>query len=169
MKTSAVLMNFSVDKENKKIRVERDFEAPLGIVWAAWTESHLLDQWWAPKPWQAKTKKMDFTEGGYWLYAMIGPDGSKMWSKADYKSIIPLRTFSGKDSFCDEEGNIDDKFPTSFWTVDFLEKTGSTKLYIEITFNEFADLEKYIEMGFKEGFTAALENLDILLESAERK
>jgi uncharacterized protein YndB with AHSA1/START domain len=165
MKTSALLMNFSVDKENKKIRVERDFEAPLARVWAAWTESHWLDQWWAPKPWQAKTKKMDFSEGGYWLYAMIGPDGTKMWSRADYKSIIPLRTFSGQDAFCDEEGNIDDKFPTSYWTVDFIEKQSSTKLYIEILFNELADMEKYVEMGFKEGFTAGLENLDNLLEN----
>lgn len=165
MKTSALLMNFSVDKENKKIRVERDFEAPLARVWAAWTESHWLDQWWAPKPWQAKTKKMDFSEGGYWLYVMIGPDGTKMWSRADYKSIIPLKTFSGQDAFCDEEGNIDDKFPTSYWTVDFIEKQSSTKIYIEILFNELADMEKYVEMGFKEGFTAGLENLDNLLEN----
>jgi uncharacterized protein YndB with AHSA1/START domain len=163
MKTSALLMNFSVDKENKKIRVEREFDAPLARVWAAWTESQLLDQWWAPKPWQAQTKKMDFSVGGYWLYAMIGPDGTKMWSRADYTSIIPLRTFSGQDAFCDEDGNIDDKFPTSEWTVDFIEKKGSTKLYIEILFKDVADLEKYTEMGFKEGFTAALENLDRLL------
>jgi uncharacterized protein YndB with AHSA1/START domain len=96
MKASALTLNFSVDKERKKIRVERDFDAPLDKVWAAWTESRILDQWWAPAPWQAKTKKMDFSEGGYWLYAMIGPDGTKIWSRADYKSIIPLRTFSGR-------------------------------------------------------------------------
>lgn len=162
MKTSALLMNFSVDKENKRIKVERDFEASLSRVWAAWTESRWLDQWWAPKPWQAQTKRMDFSEGGYWLYAMVGTDGTKIWSRADYQSIIPLRTFSGRDSFCDEEGNVDDKFPTSFWTVDFIEKKGSTKTYVEITFNELADLEKYVEMGFKDGFTAALENLDNL-------
>lgn len=168
MKASALVMNFSVDKENKKIRVERDFDAPLDKVWPAWTESRLLDQWWAPKPWQAKTKKMDFSEGGYWLYAMIGPDGTTMWSRADYKSIIPLRTFSGRDAFCDEEGNIDEKFPTSFWTVDFIEKETYTRVYIEINFNEFADLEKYLEMGFKEGFTAGMENLDNLLASQSK-
>jgi uncharacterized protein YndB with AHSA1/START domain len=111
---------------------------------------------------------MDFSEGGYWLYAMIGPDGTKMWSRADFKSIFPLRTFSCEDAFCDEEGNIDDKLPAAYWTVDFIEKTNSTKTYIEITFNEPADLEKYIEMGFKEGFTAGLENLDKLF-AGEKK
>jgi hypothetical protein len=49
--------------------------------------------------------------------------------------------------------------------VDFIEKVASIRLYIEIKFNELTDLEKYIEMGFKEGFTAGLENLDKLLAS----
>jgi uncharacterized protein YndB with AHSA1/START domain len=167
MKTSALILSFSVDRENKKIKVVREFGAPVSKVWAAWTESHILDQWWAPKPWQARTRTLDFREGGYWLYAMVGPDGTKIWCRADYKSIIPLKKFSGRDAFCNEDGKIDDKFPVAFWTVEFSEKPASTLLDIEIAFNELSDLEKYIEMGFKEGFTAALENLDALFNSYE--
>ena len=33
-----VLVDFSVDKENKKINVERTFAAPLEKVWAAFTK-----------------------------------------------------------------------------------------------------------------------------------
>src|SRR5687768_8096768 len=101
---SNVLINFTIDKENKKIKVEREFDAPVARVWAAWTEQELLDQWWAPKPWKARTKTMDFREGGYWLYAMVGPEGEEHWARADYKSISPLRSFSAADSFCDENG-----------------------------------------------------------------
>ena len=63
MKTSLV-MNFSVDKENNRVNVVREFSAPVGKVWAAWTQQELLDQWWAPRPWKARTKSMDFREGG---------------------------------------------------------------------------------------------------------
>ena len=38
MKNSLV-MRFSLDKENKKIKVEREFAAPLEKVWAAWTKA----------------------------------------------------------------------------------------------------------------------------------
>ena len=76
MKTSLV-MNFSVDKENNRVNVEREFAAPVGKVWAAWTQQELLDQWWAPRPWKARTKSMDFREGGTWLYAMVGPRGRR--------------------------------------------------------------------------------------------
>jgi uncharacterized protein YndB with AHSA1/START domain len=157
-------MNFIVDKENKKIKVKREFSASVTKVWAAWTESHLLDKWWAPKPWQTKTKTMDFKEGGYWLYAMVGTDGSTHWCRADYKSIEPLKSFSGLDAFCDENGDINESFPRSLWLNEFIGSSDSTIVNIEVTYNELSDLEKIIEMGFKEGFTMALENLEELLK-----
>ena len=160
-----LFMNFSIDRENKKINVKREFSAPISKVWAAWTESRLLDQWWAPKPWKAKTKTMNFKEGGYWLYVMEGPDGTKHWSRADYKEITPLKSFLGRDAFCDEKGTIDPSFPRSLWRVEFNEKSNSTVVSIETKFGELSDLEKMLEMGFKEGFTAALVNLDELLNS----
>ena len=56
MRTS-LLFDFSVDKEDKKIIVKREFHAPLKNVWAAWTEAELLDQWWAPDPLESQNKK----------------------------------------------------------------------------------------------------------------
>lgn len=163
---SSLLMNFSVDKERKQINVEREFAAPVEKVWAAWTESHLLDRWWAPKPWKARTKQMDFTEGGYWLYAMVGPNGEEHWAREDFKTIKPLKSFSAQDAFYDENGNINTSFPISYWTNKFNGSLNSTVVSIEIKYDELADLEKMIEMGFKEGFTAGLENLDDLLNSS---
>lgn len=157
-------MDFSVDKENKKISIQREFAAPLSKVWAAYTESELLDQWWAPKPWQSETKYMDFRVGGYWIFAMVGPDGNKEWARTDYKSIVPLKSFSVQDAFCDENGTINHSLPMAFWTNEFSETTDATLVSIEIKFDNIADLEKYIEMGFKEGLTAGMENLDELLD-----
>ena len=162
---SSLLMDFSVDKENKKIKVKREFAAPLSKVWAAWTEKEILDQWWAPKPWKSETKTMDFKEGGSRVYAMVGPEGEKHWAKADFKSIKPLKSFSGLDAFCDENGKTDTTLPSSLWEVEFSEASNSTMVSIEIKYDRLEDLEKYIEMGFKEGFTAALENLDEILQS----
>lgn len=158
-------MNFSVDKENKKIRVEREFAADLDRVWAAWTKSELLDQWWAPKPCKAVTKSMDFSDGGTWLYAMILPDGTEHWCRVDYSNIKESESFSNLNGFCDEDGNINTDFERSFWTNTFKQQSGSTIVNIEIAYKELVDLEKILEMGFKEGFTAGLENLDTLLNS----
>jgi len=158
-----VLVNFYVDKENKKISVERTFKAPLEKVWAAFTQKEILDQWWAPKPWRTQTKSLNFTVGGYWLYAMKGPEGETHWCRADYKSINDLKSFSVEDAFCDENGTINHGLPTSVWTNEFNEEDGDTVVSVEMVFGNIDDLEKLLEMGFREGFASAMENLDALL------
>ncbi len=151
------------DAANKKLFIVREFDAPLDQVWKAWTESNLLDNWWAPKPWKARTKTMNFTEGGFWLYCMEGPNGEKQWSRADYKTIVPNKSYTAVDCFCDENGNMSNDFPQMSWKNEFSEANGVTKVSIEITFDSEESLNKVVEMGFKEGFTAAHRNLDELL------
>jgi uncharacterized protein YndB with AHSA1/START domain len=154
---------YTKDLATKRIKVVRQFDAPVERVWKAWTESKLLDQWWAPKPWKANTKSMDFREGGSWFYYMEGPDGSRHYCRADYESVTPNKVFVGKDAFCDESGNIIPGMPRMHWKVQFSKVTDGTRVDIELTFGSEAELEKIIEMGFKEGFAAAHNNLDELL------
>jgi len=155
----------SKDLKNKKILVTRIFEAPLDIVWSAWTESKLLDLWWAPKPWKAKTKKMDFREGGQWLYAMIGPDGTAMWAKIDFTAITKHKSFEAIDSFCDEKGNKNPDFPSTVWKNVFTVTDSGTKVEVEMTFSSEAAMQKILEMGFEAGFTMAHDNLDEYLNA----
>ncbi len=152
------------DLKNKQLKITREFDAPVKEVWNAWTQSDLLDQWWAPKPWKAKTKSMDFREGGFWMYAMVGPDGAEQWCRVDYDKIIPSKSFDGTDAFCDDKGNINHEFPVMHWKCVFNESATGTRVQIDITFKEEADIATIVEMGFEEGFTAALTNLDELLE-----
>jgi uncharacterized protein YndB with AHSA1/START domain len=154
---------YTKDAANKKIRVVREFDAPVEQVWKAWTESELLDQWWAPKPWKANTQSMDFREDGTWLYYMEGPDGSRHYCRADYETIVANKSYTGLDAFCDENGKINTEFPRMHWEVVFNKSANGTKVEVEITFDSEADMEKIIEMGFKEGFAAAHTNLDELL------
>jgi uncharacterized protein YndB with AHSA1/START domain len=157
------LFNFAIDKEQKKVIVEKEFNAPLDVVWAAWTQPEILDQWWAPKPWKAKTKSMNFVPSGQRLYAMLGPEGEEHWALKDFVSITPKTNFRFLDAFCDSEGKTNEEMPRSDWSVDFSESNGSTIVRVDITHERAADLEQLLEMGFKEGFTTALKGLDEIL------
>lgn len=157
--------DFTVNKENNTIQVDREFNAKLPIVWQAWTDPKILDQWWAPKPWKAETKTMDFREGGYWFYAMLGPQGERHWCKADYHKIEHEKSFRAKDGFTDEDGVINTDFPQNYWDTKFSAQGNRSMVRITLTFDKLEDLEKTIEMGFEEGFTAGLQNLDDYLEN----
>ncbi len=146
-----------------KLVVTRTFNAPKDKVWRAWTESQLLDQWWAPKPWKAETKTMEFTEGGHWLYAMVGPEGDRQWCRVDYKTISAEDNFTATDAFCDENGVPSGDFPSMDWHNTYTSNNNATDVKVEITFDSEESLNKIVEMGFKEGFTMGLGNLDELL------
>lgn len=162
MKTD-LLMNFAVDKENKSVNVKREFNASLSHVWSAWTEAAILDLWWAPAPMKSKTIIMEFKEGGKRLYAMVAPDGTERWSYFEYSSISPKTNFKHSATFCDADGNPNSEFGSSYWDITFSEQDDLTLVDINIKRDSFEELQKIIEMGFKEGFTSAMEGLDKIL------
>ena len=163
--SSNLKFDFAVNKEDNTVNVKREFAANLELVWEAWTNPEILDQWWAPKPYRTETKSMDFREGGMWLYAMISPQDEKHWCKNDYHKIEHQKNFSGLDAFCDENGTVNTNLPRTLWTNTFVENAGTTMVNIVTKYKDLADLEKIIGMGFKEGFTLALENLDQYIEA----
>ena len=164
---SHLLFDFIVDKENNTIHMTREFQADLQLVWAAWTTATLLDQWWGPKPWRAETKSMDFREGGYWLYAMVGPEGEKHWGKCTYISIEKEKSFTQNDNFCDENAVENPAFAPNIWKIKFDRKENKVEVDVLISFETLADLEAVISMGFKEGMTTDFSQLDELLKAAK--
>lgn len=155
---------FNNDLANKTITVTKNFSAPPQTVWEAWTTKEVLDQWWAPKPWRAETKSLEFKEGGSWLYDMVGPENERHHSKVDYTKIETSNSFEGTDSFTDVNGTVNTSMPQTKWKVDFMKSGTGTTVTITLTAETREALEKLLEMGFEEGFRSGLNNLDEYLE-----
>jgi len=157
-----LLFDFTVDKSTRTVTVVREFNAELPLVWDAFTKKEILDQWWAPKPWMSKTKFMDFRVGGRRFYAMVGPEGQEGWQIQDYTSISPKTNFKFLSVFADKDENP--HLPGSSWDLNFSEQNGITKVSITIYNDSLERMERMIEMGFKEGFTMTLNELETLLK-----
>lgn len=162
---SSQKLEFIADKQNKTIRVKRLYDAELPLVWNAYTRSEILDRWWAPKPWKARTRSMEFKTGGRWLYAMVGPHGEEHWSIADYKQIVDKESFSVSDAFTDKDGNINEDMPQSNWKVSFTDEGDKTLVELVISFSDEQQLQAILDTGFEQVLTSAMENLDALLPS----
>jgi uncharacterized protein YndB with AHSA1/START domain len=160
---NTLLFDFTIDKPSKKVFITREFAAPVNLVWDAFTKQEILDQWWAPKPWQSRTKYMQFEEGGKRLYAMVGPEGQESWSIQEFSAINPVSSFKMFNAFSDAAGNPD--LPGSHWDFNFSETEGITKLQIVITNDSLERMEKLIAMGFQGGFTMTLDYLDQMLKT----
>jgi uncharacterized protein YndB with AHSA1/START domain len=160
-----LLFQFIVNKKDNIIEIKREFSANLEMVWRAWTTPEILDQWWGPKPWRAETKSMDFREGGFWLYAMVSPEGEKAYAKMNFISIEFQKYFSSRGGFSDENGVLNPEFPQNLWENNFVLLNDKVRVEILLTYDSLSNLEQELEMGFKEGMTVDFLQLDELLLS----
>lgn len=162
--TTDLFFDFTLDEARKTVFITKEFDAELSLVWDAFTNADLLDQWVAPKPWTSRTKHMDFREGGRRFYAMVSPDGQEHWAIQRYTSISPMTNFKMHNAFADKDEQPE--LPGSEWDYTFSEHNGRTTVRITI-FNESAErMKKMIEMGFKEGFAMSMKNLETLLQNS---
>jgi len=162
-----LLFDFTVDKSTKTVFINREFNAALSLVWDAFTKPEILDQWWAPKPWTSKTTGMNFEVGGRRFFAMVSPEGQERWLIQKFTSITPKTNFKYLNAFADAAENPE--LPGSEWDLVFSEQNGTTKVSITIYNESLARLEKMIEMGFREGYTSTMNNLEEVLATLSQK
>ena len=164
--TNNLLFDFTVDKTAKTVFVNREFVAELSLVWDAFTKQEILDQWWAPKPFESRTKFMDFKVGGRRFYAMVGPEGEEHWAIQKYTSISPKTNFKMFNAFADKDENP--ALPGSDWDFNFSEQNGTTLVNITIYNESLERLERILD-GFTQGMKMSLSNLENLLASLSKK
>ena len=162
-----LLFEFTIDKTSKTVFINREFNAKLSLVWDAFTKQEIIDQWWAPKPYESRTKGMNFEVGGRRFYAMVSPEGQENWAVQKYTSISPKTNFKMFNAFADKDENP--QLPGSDWDFNFSEQNGITKVSIIIKNESLERMERMIEMGFQGGFTATLDYLEKLLATLSQK
>jgi len=61
--------------EGNDLILERTLDAPIELVWEAYTNPEHMKQWFAPKPYEVTEMELDLRPGGIFRLRMIGPGG----------------------------------------------------------------------------------------------
>lgn len=90
MSQSETAMSLQGDKE---IVITRQFDAPPGIVFKAWTDPELVKLWWAPQALGVSMVRCeaDVRVGGLYRYVLANPDGEIVAFSGEYHEIEPAR------------------------------------------------------------------------------
>jgi uncharacterized protein YndB with AHSA1/START domain len=72
---------------SNEIRIIRVYDAPVKIVWEAWTDPKQAAKWWGPRGFTLTTHSKDLKVGGMWHYTMHGPDGTDWVNKTIYHEV----------------------------------------------------------------------------------
>jgi uncharacterized protein YndB with AHSA1/START domain len=138
--------------------ITRTFNAPRDLVWRAWTEPKLFEQWFGPKGITARTVVMDVREGGI-LHACLTPSGMQdMWAKFLYREVVKPERLVWEHFFSDEKGGLTRHPFQKDWplklltTVTFEESGGQTKVTLTWSPLDANDVERKV---FSEGLSGA--------------
>ena len=151
--------------KTRDLKVTRIFEAPLELVWKAWTDPEYIMKWWGPDYFTSPSAKIDLRVGGTSLVCMRAPKefgGMDMYSTWVYQEILPMERIEFIQNLSDENGNLLDpltlglppEFPRDMRTVVTFKDLGNGKT--EMTVTEYnmptADTEmgKNAELGLKQ-------------------
>lgn len=90
----------------QELRLNRVFEAPIALVWEAFSSAEHLAQWWGPKGFTAIVKAFEFTPGGRFHYCLQDGSGNSMWGLFVYRAIEEPARIVFTNSFSNERGEV---------------------------------------------------------------
>lgn len=142
--------------DNRTLTLERTLNAPIKLVWEAWTNSEHIAQWWGPKGMNTKVIEHDFKVGGQWKYSMLMPDGNEFITEGVYSAIVELEKIISSADFKPMTEGVEIQ---AFFEADG-EKT-------KFTFNVVHETEEYCKqqeaMGFYNGWASTFDRLEIFV------
>jgi uncharacterized protein YndB with AHSA1/START domain len=89
--------------------IERDFDAPVELVWKMWTDSEHFRAWYGPDGATIPVAQMDVRVGGTRLVCMEMqmPNGPmQMWFTGEYSEVVENRRLVYTEAMSDEHGNV---------------------------------------------------------------
>lgn len=93
--------------QQRDLVITRIFDAPIELVWKAWTDAEQVMQWWGPDGFTSPSAQMDFREGGTSLLCMRAPEefgGQDFYSTWTYTKIVPMARIEYIHNLADKDG-----------------------------------------------------------------
>jgi len=152
--------------------LERTLDAPVDLVWKAYTDPQHLKQWFAPKPYEISEIELDLKPGGIFRFRMVGPDGfdtghgtpgcvlevvegrKLVWTSALGPGFRPNEAGEGCESF-----------PMTA-VITFADAGDGKTAYKAVALHkDVADKEAHDNMGFEDGWGTTARQLEELARS----
>jgi uncharacterized protein YndB with AHSA1/START domain len=121
---------------SNEITISRVYDAPVKMVWDAWTDPSQVAKWWGPRGFTITTHSKDLRPGGHWTYTMHGPDGT------DYENTTIYHEVDAYTRLVYDHGGHADRPPLFRVTATFAEVKGQTRMELSFVLATPEEAEK---------------------------
>lgn len=147
------------DLKDRTLTIERTFDAPIQLVWEAWTQADHIARWWGAKGMTVEVLEHNFEVGGHWKYRMPMPNGQAFITEGTYKEIIELEKIVTSADFKPMTEGVE--LQVILEAVD----KNTTRFTFNVIHPTAAYCKQQEEMGFYNGWGSTFDRLADLLEN----
>ncbi|MBI1730434.1 SRPBCC family protein [Candidatus Acetothermia bacterium] len=149
-----LIVSVSGDRE---VVLTRLFDAPLDLVFAAFTTREHLERWWGLRKTTTRVEVLDFRPGGAWRFVERTEDETKYVFRGMFLDIKSPERFVWTFEYEGAPGQI------SQTTFQFTEEKGKTKMTATVLFASDKERDEMIKAGMEYGAAESYDVLDELL------
>ena len=153
--------------------VTRIVDAPIELVWKAWTDPAHVVRWWGPKYYTSPSCQIDFREGGKFVFAMRAPPdqgGQDSYTGGVYQKIVPMERLEFTQSITDKDGakidpalaGLPPDFPKEIRTVVVFKAKGNMT---ELTITEY---DWTVSLMYVYSYAGLQQSIDKMAEALAR-
>jgi len=133
-----------------EILIKRNFQAPPGVVFEAWTKAEHVMRWWDPSGIPLAVCEIDLRPGGTFRWINGGAAGFT-FAGIYFEITAPARLVFAVKTLPTKREPIT--------TLDFIEDQGDTRLEMRIVFESVEDRDALLGMQVEAGIVQTLANL----------
>ncbi len=148
----------------KEVKFERVYDAPIDLVWQAWTDPKMLAQWWGPNDVIIPECEVDLRVGGKIYIVMeageaMGPYKGTKWPMLGEFTVLEPKSHLVYAAKAWTEGMEETTQIETVTELTFTEENGKTKLNLTAAVNKIGPAAQMAIQGMEHGFTQQLEKL----------
>lgn len=140
-----------------QVVVTREFAAPRGLLFRAYTDPGLLVQWLGPRALNLVIDHFDLRHGGTWRYTSSDADGNEYSFHGVFHGMPSRDGIVQTFEFEGMPGHV------GLDTVTFTERAGTTLLTQSTVFQSVGDRDAMLQSDMEQGINESMERLDELL------
>lgn len=138
---------------DREVAMTRVFDAPITLVWEAWTSCEHLPHWLlGPSGWTMPICEIDLRPGGAYRWGWSGLDGAEMEITGVYQEISPPERLVSTESWGGD-------WPEAINTLTLSEEDGKTTMIITALYPSREARDAALETGMNKGASQSFDRL----------
>jgi len=156
--------------DDRKLEIEREFDAPRELVWRMFADPYHLSHWWGPKGFTNPVVELDLRPGGRWYHVMRDAAGRDYPADSEFIEVTPPERIVYRNRQLEAEAFGDNPPPSFLRVITFTDLGhGRTRLTLDAYFDTAANKDAVIRRGFRAGVLESFDKLDAHLLSGDAK